>query len=323
MLAGGLVALVPTASASPAGPVTNSNFEIPPVPDEASQALAGTPVDECYGVGHQAFYGEESPQGQIAGSDFNPYALQNAEPVNPDESSPSEAVTQVSEDPEGVQQQQTDCVYSVEDGRDVAWVQPKDRSTQPFHWSMDVRNPSADFGFNFDDDPFDREVKLLADENLAHHNLWQWFGSKHQAYTPNADAFSMDLEEGDVSGQVKLVLTSNPLHEAEVAYYDDCSLTFTASTLADHVDENGHIAVDPVDADFSSRRAPCDALATQWENAENDEQRRDVLSQTRITQLSFWGWEGGTSEDSVIDNVELPGANTAAEAAAGVDAPLN
>jgi hypothetical protein len=322
MLTGGLAALAATAGASPAGPVTNSNFEAPPVPDSTGEALADTPADECYGIGHQAAYGSESPQGTASGGSFYPYAPTQADPVNPDEADPAGAVQMVADDPEGTADQQTGCFSGSQAGWDAAWIHPKARATQPAHWSMDIRNPSAEFGYNYDDDPFDREVKLLADDSLAHHNLWQWLGSKHQAFTPDADAFAMDVETGDVSGIVKLALTTNPLHEPGTNYYVDCMLTFTQSDLQNAMDEDGHIEADPVDATFNARSENCSDLQQQWNEGDEDA-KRDVLSQTRITQLSFWDWERGTSEDSVIDNVEMPGANTAAEAAAGVDAPLN
>lgn len=307
MLTGGLVALLPAATASPAGPVTNSNFEVPPVPDAAAETLEGSPIDRCVGVGHQVLYGSESPQGKATGGTYDS--------PNPDDASPVEAATYVANNPGTTADQQTSCVWGPEDGYDVAWLQPKERTTQPFHWSTHIENPSADFGFNFDDDPFDREVKLLADDTLAHHNLWQWFGSKHQAFTPNADALTMDVETGDVSGQVKLILTNVPVNQDSEDYYQPCSLTFTQSQLANAMDADGHIAADPTNAQFTARETSCDGLEAQWDGGD-EETRRDVLSQTRITQFSFWGWENG-NEDTVLDNVQLSGASTAAQAAAG------
>lgn len=312
MLTGGLVAVLPAASASPAGPVTNSNFEVPPVPDETGEALEGTPADQCYGVGHQVLYGSESPQGQATGGTYDS--------PNPEEADPAGAATSVVENPQATADQQTSCVWNSEDGYDLAWVHPRARTTQPAHWSIDIRNPSADFGFNLDDDPSDKEVRLIADDSLAHHNLWQWIGSKHQAFTPNADALSMDVEKGDVSGIVKLILTNMPSNTESTDYYQPCSLTFTQTQLANAMDADGHIAADPTNAQFKAREDSCQNLEDQWDGGDEDA-KRDVLSQTRITQLSFWGWERGTDTDTVIDNVELPGASTAAEAALGAPAP--
>lgn len=314
MLTGGLAAVIPAVSASPLGPVTNSDFEAPPVPDAVAEPLEGSPIDECIGVGHQAQYGYESPQGTATGGTYDQ--------PNPDAADPQQAATNVTEDPEGeavFAAGYGHCVWGADTGYDLAWVHPKARTTQPAHWSTEINAPAADFGYNFDDDPFDREVKLIADDSLAHHNLWQWMGSKHQAFTPDADSLSMDIEAGDVSGQVKLILTNLGMNPESTDYYQPCSLTFTQAQLTDAMDGDGHIAADPTNAQFAARAPSCQDLKDAWDDESDDVSKRDVLSQTRITQLSFWGWERGTDTDSVIDNVELPGASTAAEAAAALN----
>lgn len=316
MLTGGLVALAAGTGASPAGPVTNSDFELPPFPDELNEPLTDSAIDECIGIGHQVLYGEETPQGTTTGGTYDD--------PNPEEGSAEDAADQVAENPGDEAMFASGyghCVWGEDTGYDLVWLHPKARTTQPAHWSTDIREKPVEFGYNFDDDPFDREAKILADSSKAGHNLWQWMGSKHQAFTPDADSLSMDIEAGDVSGTVKLILTNVGTNPDSTDYYQPCSLTFSQSQLADAMDADGHIEADPTEAVFTAREDSCEELKADWETGDEDE-RRDVLSQTRITQLSFWNWNSGTETDTVIDNVQLPGATTAVEAAAGVGGPL-
>lgn len=320
MLSGGLVALAPTAGASPTGPITNSDFELAPVPDSATEPLAGTPADACYGLGHQAQYGSETTQGQATGGEYDS--------PDPDEADPVGAAESAAENPEGTARYQAGwdyCVWGSDTGYDLAWVHPRTRASQPAHWSMDIRNPSVEFGYNYDEDPFDREVRIFTnasvDYDASNHNMWQWFGSKHQAWTANAEALEMDVEAGDVSGAVKFILSSNPLGSQGDQLYDDCSLTFTQDNLTNAMDEDGHIAADPVDAVFNARRNPCQPLEQAWDNGD-EEDKRSVLGQVRITQVSFWSWERGTEQATVLDDVRLTAATTAAEEAAGANTRL-
>lgn len=302
---------------SPVGPITNPDFEAGPTLGPAQDTAEGSPADECVGVGHQALYGSGSPQGTATGGSYG-----SPDPSNAD---PHGAVAQVQEDPEGEAEFAAGyghCEWSSQDGYDLAWVHPVARAQQPAHWSMDIRNPSVDFGHNFDDDPFDREVKFLADASASGHNLWQWMGSPHQAFTPNAEAFSLDIEAGSPErGVVTFVLTTVPMETQGESYYKPCRLVFTAEQIADAAGEDGHAEVSPLDGRFVSRDSSCDALEQKWDGG-TDAEKREVLGSTRITQFDFWGWNRNP-EPVVVDNVQLVGATTVAESLADGNARAN
>lgn len=300
---------------SPVGPVTNPDFEVGPMLGPARDTVEGTAADECIGVGHQAQYGSGSPQGTATGGEYDD--------PDPSEADPHGAVAQVQEDPEGEAEFAAGyghCEFGSQDGYDLAWVQPVARAQQPAHWSMDIRNPSVEFGYDLDDDPFDREVKFLTEG--SGHNLWQWMGSPHQAFTADADALTMDVEDGTPEkGIVKFILTTLPMESQDTSYYQPCSLTFTAQQIADAAGADGHAEVSPLDATFKARTPVCEPLQETWDDGD-DEDKREVLGSTRITQFDFWGWQRNP-EPVVVDNVQLEGATTVAEALASGNADAN
>jgi hypothetical protein len=328
LLAGlGLVtALAPVAAAqsvapvssTPVGPVFNPTFEIGPPETPVQNQLEGTPLDHCFGVGHQVIWGSDTPQGQATGGQFNPYALDPSGAPDPSEADPQAAAEDVQDDPEQEARflaGQDSCVYSDDSGYDLAWLQPAMRSQQPAHWSVDVRSgPSVDFGRTHDDDPTDTEAKLLDAPSKANHNMWQWFGSPHQAWTPNAEALTLDVEAGSIpeSGSVILSLSTIPRENAEVSgYYVACDLVFSGAQLEAAQDDDGHVEASPLDANFRARQSHCSDLEQQFDSG-GEEAKRDALGQVRITQLSFWGWNHG-DEPAVVDDVQLEDATTVAE----------
>lgn len=328
-----VVAVAPTSTAqtvspvssTPAGPIFNPTFEIGPRESPVSQALDDSPADHCFGVGHQVFWGSETPQGEATGGQLNPYALDPSGLPDPSEADPQAAADSVQDDPEGEAMflaGQGECVYGDDTGYDLAWVQPADRSEQPAHWSMDPQNPSVDWGTTYDDDPMDREAVFTTDGEGAHHNMWQWFGSPHQAWTPNAEALTLTLEQGDAPSNAAIKVSLSTIPDESTGpggYYVACQLTFTGDLVNANADADGNVAVSPLDADLNARHSSCDSLEAQFDGG-TDAEKRDALGETRITQVSFWGWNQA-STPVVVDDIQLEGATTYAEDAALDAAP--
>lgn len=300
---------VATAASSPAGPVTNSGFEQPPARERLAETTAGTPADRCYGIGHQVLFAAQSPQGQATGGPFG-------EP-DPGRADPQGAAAGVAEDPKGSAETQLACDFSRQHGTDVAFVQPHTWLVRPTAWITAPEDPSTAFVTDADEDPTDREAKILTDG--ASHNLWQGFSSKHQAWTPNAEALSLRVEAGAISdhASVRLTLTLSSPDGDDPSVHDVCRLVFDADQLqaALAATDDDRLRADPTQADFDAAHPSCEDLEDAWTSATSEEAKRAVLAQTRITELSFWNWNLETSEPTVIDDVRLPGASLAAEEA--------
>lgn len=151
----------------------------------------------------------------------------------------------------------------------------------------------------------------------ANHNLWQTYNNPHQAYTTDFEALRFDIEEGDfpTGALVQISLSNTPLNETSpwVGIFIDCSLTFRNTAFTQ---DGVTFSADPVDASFASRWEGCDSTEAAWDAADEDG-KRDILGKLRIVQLSFWAFNTG-SAPVVIDNVELAGAKTVVESAAGL-----
>lgn len=294
-------------------PVLNGGFEHPP--EIATGPLEGTPLDTCIGVGHQAQFGEDTVQGDLAGGVYDD--------PDPTQSDPEHAVERIQEDPEGEAMFLAGlghCVWGEDTGYDLAWVTPVERMDQPLHWSKDANDPSVEFTYDHGD-PSDRAAKFLPDPNAANQNLWQASNSPFQAFTANFDAFELDLLDGEApaNANVRLSLTPTPLGSQSVAYYNDCVLTFQGDLINQAAGQDGHVSIDPTDARFTSANDDvCAQMEADWDDADTEEDKREILAQNRITQISFWNWNQG-DQAVVIDNVALPGASTAAEEAPGTN----
>lgn len=309
LLASGFAAAASTASTT--DPVTNSGFEHPPARDTLADATADTPADACYGVGHQVLYGPDSPQGRATGGEAGDPDPEQADPVG--------AAAGAADDPNGTLEAQLACDFAREHGDDVAFVQPREWTTRPSGWITDPEQPSTLFPTDADDDPADREAVIVPDASASNHNLWQAFPSKHQAFTPNADALSFRIEAGDIPdhAEVRLTLTTTLPDDPSFTAYNDCHLVFGAQQLqaALAATSDGSVHADPTGAAFDDRTPVCDDLDQAWDQADDEADKRAVLAQTRITMLSFWSWNLETTERTVIDDVRLPGASLAAEEA--------
>lgn len=318
-----LLVAVPLASAqtqNAGGPVENGGFEGPFVPAEAYKPLEETPVDTCIGLGHQVFFGPTSAAGQATGGQAgNP---------NPNQADPQEGARAVADDPAAWAEYQSGyghCVYDPNGrGVDVAWVEPVDRLKQPIMWSVHPGFPSTDFGYTFDDEPFDREARFVprADgSQLSPHNMWQSYVSQPGVYTANFDALEFDVEAGEIpsSARVAVSLSGTPMdgQSPYVAGYQDCILTFRGDDLAPGPD--GTVSTSPLDANL--RNDPGDqvkycekAVKTFNDPTASEEEKRNALGRLRIVQISFWRFNVDPGEQPVVvDNVAMPGATTVAQ----------
>lgn len=302
-----LTLAVPAADASPAGPVTNSEFELPPVTRTVETTLEGSALDACYGIGHQVLWGSSTPQHQATGGPFG-------EP-DPGQADPVGAAFSVLEDPQGTADRQTSCVWNEEQGRDLAFVNPAGAAMSPVGWQYDLRNTPVAFGYGFDSDVMDRETLIRADGSLSDRNLWQEIGPKHHAFTPNADALELRVETGSIPDRAEIHLSLEPATPDSIAndVVHECLLSFEGPQLQDALaaSPGESLAVDPVEGDFDAREDTCDDLEAAWRDASDDE-RRDVLAQTRLTEIALWYWNHGT-EPVVVDGLRLRGASLVAE----------
>lgn len=282
-------------------PVVNPGFEsdLPTL-----GPLEGTPADECIGIGHQVFYGTDSPQHKLI-----------------DEQDPQGAAEQVQEDPEGEAVFLTGyghCVYGSDTGSDAAWLNPvRLAGDDAVHWSGHDDDNVTDV-----DQDGDREIHIPENPS-SRHNFWQAWPSPFQAFTGNFEALEFDLEQGSIpdNALVQVSLSATPTHTqtADLVLYRDCALNFRGDLLNDHLGPNGHVYVDPVDAGFShTGDEHCKDLADAWQDAD-DTERREILGQLRVVQLSFWAFEtpkGPSGPGTALDDISLTDATTVAEEAA-------
>lgn len=176
----------------------------------------------------------------------------------------------------------------------------------------------ADFG-DFDEDG-DREARFtpgVVDPVVgSSHNLWQAYPNPHQAWVADFESLQFRVEAGSVppGALVQISLSETPLSDATpwVLLFIDCFLTFP--DVADHVDANGNVVLDPLtDAQFSPAWAGCnDEAAVFNEPGATPEEKRNVLSKLRLVQHSYWGFETGAAP-VILDGVELTNAHTVVE----------
>lgn len=291
--------------------VVNGDFELY-LPDQSEGPLAGTPVDECIGIGHQALFGYETVPGTLAGGTYDD--------PQPSQADPQTAADNITSDPQGEALFLTGyghCVSNAEEGYDAAWLNPvRTAGDDALQWSQ--QNAA------FADHDGDGDREALIPHGGPGHNLWQSIAQPFQGFTPNAEAFEFDLEAGGIASNAKVVLSmsATPMEAQSpwVGVYFDCQLTLGSSQLTDGLDD-GHVSVDPTDGQFRSRSADCDQAKADWDTAKEDgdeDALRDVLGRLRIGQMSFWGFQQAAEDPACtcaaqIDNVSLTEATTVAE----------
>ncbi len=302
-----LTVLAPMGLADGVAPTAtiNGGFELF-IPPEAASNLDGTPADECIGIGHQVYYGTETYQHDLLEKD-DPTVAADRDPV---------AQAQLLS---GYDR----CVWNEEEGYDgVAWVNLVDAAQKPaVAWSHEPEQSPTVFGDN--DGDMDREATILADGSLKGHNMWQSYASAHEAFTGDFEAFELDVEAGELrdGGLVQISMSPAPLREvSDHVVSPDCRLNIHGSLMeANMVD--GHVSVDPVDAQYVVPKGyeGCPTV-DEW-NAADDDGKRDILSQLKIVQMSFWGFNAGVPEDPdcgcavQIDNVSISNPASLVEAA--------
>lgn len=305
------------------GPIENGDFEGPFLPAEVRDGARGTPVDECTGIGHQIFYGPETVPGYLTGG--------KALDPSPSDADPEKAAGNLTNDPVWWAQFQSGyqhCTYDPKgQGVDVVWLNVADRINQPAFWSVHPRIPSASFGYDFDDDPFDREVQFVNDTDLANHNMWQSYVSQPGLYTAGFDTLEFTVESGELpdNAVIQFHLISTPLERQSpyLAGYLECTLTLGNSFQADG---QGHVVTDALDgaltpdrnADGSFDDECDDVIDTYNDPGASDAEKREALDRLRIVQVSFRNFNAG-SGPVVIDDVTVTGDQTAAHSLLGAN----
>lgn len=318
-----MLAIAPAATAAHGhdDPVTNGDFEIGLGPKAVVTVVEGTPADTCVGIGHQVFWGTDSPQQELLGDASHPA-------VRPD--GPQQLVEAYLDGDRDVREDAEDqsgvghCVSSKSEGADSVWVTPKERLETPLFWSTALEpDRSADFGFSFDSDPFDREVRIPADASKSGHNIWQTFPSKQEAYTANFTTYQFTVEDGQIPSKAKievsLSLSPGYAQHPFVGVFYEAQVVFDAEDMVPNA--NGVVQPDPLQdgriecPDYQ----PCRDFRSDYQDADEDG-KRALLGQTRLTQNSFWSFNRGDT-DVVLDDISIVGATTAAEelAAANVN----
>ncbi len=311
--------------------VVNGDFELH-APDEGDEMLEGSPLDECIGVGHQVFWGSQTPQGKAAQS------VEASADADPDEGSvDASASVSSSSAQEGAQMLVDDpkhetvflvgyghCVHSEEEGADVAWINPSHQASNPaLAWSATPVDEGGSVWFGDNDDDGDREAVVLADDSLQNHNMWQSWLSSNQAFTANFQTFEFDVEAGAIADNAAVILslsaTPMAVQSPWVGLWLDCQLRFSADQLQDSLDDDqDRVVASPLEATFTSRHADCDDLETAWKDTETEEEKREVLGQLRIGQLSFWSFNHAEQDEACscaiqIDNVAITHATSVPE----------
>jgi hypothetical protein len=185
-------------------------------------------------------------------------------------------------------------------------------------WSSGMTSDVGDF-----DADGDREVRFLpgvVDPQLGSHNLWQAYPNPHQAWVADFTELRFRVEGGAVppGALVQVSLSETPLSDASpwVGIFIDCFLTFL--NVASQVGAGGVVMLDPVeDAVFSPGWSGCDDEAAAF-NAPGatPADKLAVLSKLRFVQHSYWHFASGPAPVT-IDDVEIVGARTVVESAAG------
>ncbi len=326
------------SSATGFGPVVNGDFELSPVPRTSTSALDNTPADECVGIGHQVFWGSETAQADA--TDIRPAPdiigaalferLTNEDAEDDPQPDPAAAADRVSSSPSEEAlflSGYGHCEFSSQKGQDQAWVNPAGgggatgNEKAPGWSNTGNDNSPTTAGFYHDDDPFDREVRIVADSSLDNHNMWQSFGPSN-AFTANFEALEFDVEAGSIpsSANVQLALSATPLERqnGETVAFFGCQLNFREAALVP--DDDGHVRVDPTIADtagttgvqfFDRGGDDCDDIHGAWDDATTQE-RREMLGRLSIVQISFKNFNRG-ADDMLLDNIALTSATTVAE----------
>jgi hypothetical protein len=137
------------AQTNPAGPVTNGDFEQPFAPELVVEPFRDTPLDTCYGIGHQALWGSESTQSDATGTEqyddlvpptsddperLQQWATERVEGMQGVPDALSQRADAFAENPEGEAREEKrfqvgpdNCVWGPDTGYDVVYLTPVER----------------------------------------------------------------------------------------------------------------------------------------------------------------------------------------------------
>lgn len=169
----------------------------------------------------------------------------------------------------------------------------------------------------------DREAVIascLAPDCWGVRNLLQSLTATSQAFSANFTAYTFVVEEGSVPDEasVWIRISFRPAClEPSFPYYCDVTLAWDGSSM--QTDEEGLVRLDPAQTRFvctsvtpdggvspATHDPICERFREDWEAAD-EQQRRALLDQARITHQFFWAFSKG-ADPVVVDDVSIEGA---------------
>lgn len=276
------------ALAGPIQPLFNGDFEaFVPL---AADAMRGTPVDGAgLGVGRQVLGCTRSA---------NIIWEETCTGASTDRASEAGALAA---DPQSEVAAWT--AAGAKDG-DMAIIAPADQGMfYAAGWSI---HPSRSIAFGDHNGDGDREAKILPGNQMLYHSFAS--GSPHTLLPAGmVQSVTADFETGAPAGSLVFVLDSFPLESAAAwpQAFVNYQLVMPKGMWSF---ENGVVSIDPLKGTLSNPAAggwivedlDDHPTAAQWAAA-SPEERRAILMELRIVQLTFWNLAPGT----VIDNVAL------------------
>lgn len=287
-----ILMLAAPAFAGPVSPLANGGFEI--FAPFGAAAMRGTPADGAgVGVGRQVL-GCTHTANVIWESTCTGASAERANEAGAIASEPQSEVDAWTKP--GAQ------------NGDLAIVAPAEQGVwYAAGWSQ---HPSRSIAFGDQDGDADREARILTGNQM----LYQSFasGSPHTALPAGLiKQVSARLEAGTPAGSLVFVLDSFPLESAAdwPQAFINYQLAMPAGTWSF---VNGVATIDPLKGTLSNPAAGGwlveDAdehpTAAQWAAA-SPEERRAILMELRVTQMTFWNLRAGTIVDDVSMDLTL------------------
>lgn len=186
-------------------------------------------------------------------------------------------------------------------------------------WSTDT--PGSRAG----DRDMDGDMEMVVPANAGAHNFWHSFANVQQAFSPNFERLSFDLEIDSPTkpslaalapyGRVQISTSLTPFDDPNMwlAVFVECHLTFPSALLDSRANWTAfpgpnnatywHVEIAPTAAPLGAYWEGCADEANAYNGAATEEAKRGILAGQRITQTSFWAFNG-----LVFDNVDLRGS---------------
>lgn len=280
-----IAAFAAPALAGPVNPVANGDFEL--YAPLGAALLEGTPVDgQGVGVGRQLL-GCTHTANVVWEEDCRGQARDRATEVEAIASDPGSEV-------------EAWTAPGYRQG-DLVIVAPQDQGVwYAANW---VQYPPGTISFGDADADGDREARILPGNAM----LYQSFASAspHTALPAGLiRTVTADLEAGAPAGSLVFVLDSFPLESAFdwPQAFINYQLYMPAGTWSV---QDGAVTIDPLQGSLSDParggwilERDTHPTAAQW-NAASPEERRAILMELRVTQMTFWNLAPGTQIDNV------------------------